>query len=109
MVWVDSLATPAPRTPLEELGDILAEPVHDGTAVYVVSQSGILGAFDPATGIQLWEQPISSVQTPWLAGDNLFILTTSSHVVSLRKLDGAVRWVTDLPGSPELGPFRQQM
>ena len=78
LIWADSLATLAPRTPLEELGDILANPVHDGDAVYVVSQSGILGAFDSLTGIQLWEQPISSVQMPWVAGESLFVLTTSS-------------------------------
>ena len=102
LIWADSLATLAPRTPLEELGDILANPVHDGDAVYVVSQSGILGAFDPLTGIQLWEQPISSVQMPWVAGESLFVLTTSSHLVALRKSDGAVRWYTDLPGSAEL-------
>ena len=102
LIWADSLATLAPRTPLEELGDILANPVHDGDAVYVVSQSGILGAFDSLTGIQLWEQPISSVQMPWVAGESLFVLTTSSHLVALRKSDGAVRWHTDLPGSAEL-------
>jgi len=103
LLWADSLATLAPRTPLEELGDILAEPVHDAEAVYVVSQSGLLGAYDPLTGIQLWDQPISSVQTPWVAGDSLFVLTTNSHVVALRKADGAVRWHTALPGSAELG------
>lgn len=103
LIWTDSLATLAPRTPLEELGDILAEPVHDGEAIYVVSQSGLLGAYDPLTGIQFWEQPVSSVQTPWVAGDSLFVLTTNSHVVALRKTDGAVRWHTDLPGSAELG------
>jgi len=103
LIWADSLATLAPRTPLEELGDILANPVHDGDAVYVVSQSGILGAFDPLTGIQLWEQPISSIQMPWVAGESLFVLTTSSHLVALRKSDGAVRWHTDLPGSADLG------
>ena len=102
LIWADSLATLAPRTPLEELGDILANPVHDGDAVYVVSQSGILGAFDSLTGIQLWEQPISSVQMPWVAGESLFLLTTSSHLVALRKSDGAVRWYTALPGSAEL-------
>ena len=102
LIWADSLATLAPRTPLEELGDILANPVHDGEAVYVVSQSGILGAFDPSTGIQLWEQPISSLQMPWVAGESLFVLTTSSHLVALRKSDGAVRWYTDLPGSAEI-------
>lgn len=103
LLWADSLATLAPRTPLEELGDILADPVHDEDAIYVVSQSGLLGAYDPLTGIQLWDQPLSSVQTPWVAGDSLFVLTTNSHIVALRKSDGAVRWHTDLPGSAELG------
>ena len=36
--------------------------------VYIVSQSGIT-AFDPDNGIQLWEQPISGIQTPWSAGE----------------------------------------
>ena len=103
LLWADSLATLAPRTPLEELGDILAEPVHDGEAIYVVSQSGLMGAYDPLTGILLWDQPISSVQTPWVAGDSLYVLTANSHLVALRKSDGAVRWHTDLPGSAELG------
>ena len=103
LLWADSLATLAPRTPLEELGDILAEPVHDGEAIYVVSQSGLLGAYDPLTGILLWDQPISSVQTPWVAGDSLYVLTANSHVVALRKSDGAIRWHSDLPGSAELG------
>ena len=103
LLWADSLATLAPRTPLEELGDILADPVYDEDAIYVVSQSGLLGAYDPLTGIQLWDQPLSSVQTPWVAGDSLFVLTTNSHIVALRKSDGAVRWHTDLPGSAELG------
>ena len=39
LLWADSLATLAPRTPLEELGDILAEPVHDGEAIYIQSAS----------------------------------------------------------------------
>lgn len=103
LLWADSLATLAPRTPLEELGDILAEPVHDGEAIFVVSQSGLLGAYDPLTGILLWDQPLSSVHTPWVAGETLFVLTTNSHIVALRKSDGAVRWHTGLPGSAELG------
>ena len=40
---------------------------------------------------------------PWVAGKSLFVLTTSSYLVALRKSDGAVRWYTDLPGSAELG------
>ena len=93
LLWADSLASSGPVTPLEELGDILAEPVHDGEAIYVVSQSGLLRAYDPLTGILLWDQPISSVQTPWVAGDSLFVLTSNSHIVALRKADGAVRWI----------------
>ena len=43
------------------------------------------------------------MQMPWLAGESLFVLAVEGHVISLRKSDGAVRWITALDGSGTLG------
>ena len=103
LLWADSLATLSPTTPLQELGDVLAHPIHDGENIYVISQSGLLSAYESKTGFQIWEHPIAGVQMPWIAGDSLFVLSVEGHVIALRKSDGAVRWMTALDGSGELG------
>ena len=103
LLWADSLASLSPVTPLQELGDVLAHPIHDGEQIYVISQSGLLSAYEARTGFQIWEHPVAGVQMPWLAGESLFVLAVEGHVISLRKSDGAVRWITALDGSGTLG------
>ena len=103
LLWADSLASLSPVTPLQELGDVLAHPVHDGEQIYVISQSGLLSAYEAQTGFQVWEHAVAGVQMPWLAGESLFVLAVEGHVISLRKSDGAVRWITALDGSGTLG------
>ena len=82
---------------------MLAHPVHDGEQIYVISQSGLLSAYEAQTGFQVWEHAVAGVQMPWLAGESLFVLAVEGHVISLRKSDGAVRWITALDGSGTLG------
>ncbi|MCH9019499.1 MAG: PQQ-binding-like beta-propeller repeat protein, partial [Proteobacteria bacterium] len=45
----------------------------------------------------VWEQDVSGVQTPWIAGDFLFVLTTDGDVLCLPRRDGRIRWVRPLP------------
>ena len=103
LLWADSLASLSPVTPLQELGDVLAHPIHDGEQIYVISQSGLLSAYEARTGFQVWEHSVAGVQMPWLAGDSLFVLSVEGHIISLRKSDGAIRWITALDGSGPLG------
>ena len=99
LLWTDSLASLAPLTPLQELGDILAHPVHDGQQIYVISQSGLFAAYGASSGIQTWAHPIAGVQMPWLAGDSLFVLSIDGHVISMGSETGEIKWVTPLAGS----------
>ena len=88
LLWADSLASLSPITPLQELGDVLAHPIHEGEMIYVISQSGLLSAYEAKTGFQIWEHPLAGVQMPWIAGDSIFVLSVEGHLVSLRKSDG---------------------
>ena len=99
VVWSDSLAAFSPRTPLQGLGDIRAHPVHDGGVVFAVSQAGQTAAFNARSGLLLWDQPIGGIEMPWLAGKSLFLITIDGRLYSLRRNDGVVRWVVDLPGA----------
>jgi outer membrane protein assembly factor BamB len=107
----DNSSTPVPHdlTPQDSmisiqrvsksLGDIRAHPVHDGGLVFVVSQAGQIAAFNSRTGLLIWDQPIGGIEMPWLAGKTLYLLTIDGRLYALRRSDGVVRWVVDLPGA----------
>ena len=99
IIWSDSVATVNLRTPLQSLGDIRAHPVHDGGLIFVVSQAGQVAAFNSRTGLLVWDQPIGGIEMPWLAGKTLFLVTIDGRLYALRRSDGLVRWVIDLPGA----------
>ncbi len=102
LLWTDSVATFSPRTSIEGIGDIRAHPVHDGGLIFVVSQSGRLAAFSGRNGLLVWEQRIGGIEMPWLAGKTLFLMGHDGRLYALRRSDGAVRWVAELPDATSL-------
>jgi outer membrane protein assembly factor BamB len=47
--------------------------------------------------VRVWDQRISGDQTPWVAGDVVYAVTTDNDLVCLNARDGRVRWVRALP------------
>ena len=103
VIWTDSLATFNPRTPLQALGDIRAHPVNDGGLVFAVSQSGRTAAYDLRSGLLLWNLPLGGIEMPWVSGDSVFTVTLDGRLYAIRRNDGAIRWVTELPGALPIG------
>lgn len=99
VTWSDSLAAFSARTPMQSLGDIRAHPIHDGGLIFAVSQAGQIAAFNARSGLLVWDQPIGGIEMPWLAGKSLFLTTIDGRLYALRRNDGVVRWVVDLPGA----------
>ena len=97
LLWTDTVATFSPRTSIEGIGDIRAHPIHDGGLIFVVSQAGRLAAFSGRNGLLVWEQRIGGIEMPWLAGKTLFVMGHDGRLYALRRSDGAVRWVAELP------------
>jgi outer membrane protein assembly factor BamB len=56
-----------------------------------------MAAFDINRGGRLWTVSIGSNQTPWVAGDFIYVMTTDSELVCLTRDDGRVRWIQGLP------------
>ncbi|MFP6731412.1 MAG: PQQ-binding-like beta-propeller repeat protein [Alphaproteobacteria bacterium] len=95
--WNYTLGSNSRLGPLASLGDINGSPVIDDEQVYAVSHAGRLVALSLRSGERLWDQNISGVQTPWIAGNFLFILTSQGELLCLSRQDGRIRWIRRLP------------
>lgn len=97
LAWSDSLIFQGRFGARTNLSDVDASPVVDRGVVIAVSQSGRLVAIDLRSGLRVWDQEIPSAQTPWVAGDYIYVATIDAQLVCLRRADGRIRWVTALP------------
>lgn len=95
--WTDSLASIGGRTSLVDLSAIHGLPVIDQGRVYAVGLGGLMVSLDLRSGRRLWERDIASDQSPWLAGDWLFVLTADQVMIAVNAGDGAIAWLTQLP------------
>ena len=103
VIWTDSLAIINPRTAIQGLSDIRGHPVHDGGMVFAVSQSGRIAAYAARSGLVLWDLPIGGIEMPWVAGQSVFMVTLDGRLYAIRRNDGAIRWVAELPGALPIG------
>ncbi len=96
IAWSDSLTRVRRVTALSVLSDIVGQPVIDRGQVIAISHSGTMAAIDMRTGTRIWDQDIGGLQTPWVAGNFIFVVTTDAEVVALSRRDGRIRWVRAL-------------
>jgi outer membrane protein assembly factor BamB len=96
-LWNDTVQRPRRTLGLAEINDIDGMPVIEDSRVYVASYGGQMAAIDLLRGIRAWDVDIASTQTPWLAGDFIYVLSTRGEVVCLLRDNGRVRWVSPLP------------
>lgn len=96
-LWNNSLSLSQRTEASGVFAGIGGDPVVDGEVVFAVSSGGMLAVYGMPFGQRLWEYPVSSINTPWVAGDYLFLLTADNTLVALVKYDGRVRWSTKLP------------
>jgi outer membrane protein assembly factor BamB len=96
VLWSDQLVPVGRLTPLSDLSDISGSPVVDRGFVIAVSYTGRTVAIDLRSGSRIWEQELGGTQTPWVAGDFVFLVTGDAEVVCLSRNSGRIRWVTEL-------------
>lgn len=97
VVWTDSLASARGRTSLTDISAIRGLPVIADGRVYAIGLGGLLLALDLRSGRRLWEREVSGEDSPWVAGDWLFIVSSDQQIAAIQRLDGRVAWVGDLP------------
>jgi outer membrane protein assembly factor BamB len=94
--WNDMLTHSGVPTALSELDDIAGRPVVDRDIVFAISHSGIMAAISLNTGDRLWSRDIGGIQTPWAAGDYVFVLTTDEQIICMTRKEGKVKWIHQL-------------
>jgi len=96
-VWSDTLQRTSIRTSVSSLSDVDADPVIDSGQVFAVGQGGRMVALDILTGQRLWELNIAGIDTPWVAGDWIYVITDDAKVLCIYRQNGHIRWINQLP------------
>ena len=96
VVWSDSLSRTGSSTSLAEINSITARPVADRGSLIAISHAGRMVSVDISTGERLWTLDISGTETPWVAGDWVFTLSTNSELIGISRNAGNIKWVTQL-------------
>lgn len=84
------------QSSLAQLNDIQAAPVMDGGLIFAMNYSGALTAIVQRSGARIWQQRVGGIQTPWVSGDYIFVLSDDNIVYALEKLSGKVVWLRQL-------------
>ncbi|MBO6836384.1 MAG: PQQ-binding-like beta-propeller repeat protein [Alphaproteobacteria bacterium] len=95
--WSDSLVSVRRIDALASLADIRGRPIVDRGVVYAISHGGRMVALDLASGSRAWDRRIGGTQTPWIAGEFLYVITSDQTVLCMTRRGGRVRWATPLP------------
>jgi outer membrane protein assembly factor BamB len=97
-VWSESLTKSRGSSQIDSLTDT-ARPAIDAGVVFAIGHAGRMLAINIKTGERLWSLNIPGTQTPWVAGETVYVVDTSGQAMALSRRDGKVQWVTKLPSA----------
>lgn len=103
VLWSDSVASTLKTRASAVFSGIDADPIVQDGVVVVVSAGGTMQASALLNGRPLWQQKVGSHQTPWSAGNALFVLSDTHDVAAVLKRQGKIRWATSLAQQNERG------
>ncbi|MHB8284486.1 MAG: PQQ-like beta-propeller repeat protein [Caulobacteraceae bacterium] len=105
VLWQNVLSLTNRNNALSEIRDIAGRPVIYRGAVYAGSHSGVFNAVDMRTGTPAWSLPISTITSPWAAGDVVYVTDQSGQLICIARDSGQIYWIrqlnTDIPGNPK--------
>jgi outer membrane protein assembly factor BamB len=96
VLWQDQLTTVRRTDNVATLSDIRGRPIIDRGRVYAIGHADLLVAIDMRSGRRLWEREIGGIQSPWVGGDYLFLVSNKNEAVALDAKTGRILWVTQL-------------
>lgn len=97
VAWTDHLSPSLRLGGLSTLADIRALPIITSDVVIAMSYADRMVAIDMNSGARLWQKEIGGADTPWVAGDTIYVLTKMAQVAAIHVKTGSVHWVYDLP------------
>lgn len=97
MAWAENLSLGRRAAGLSSITDVTALPVLESGIVVAISYNGRMLGIDERTGKRLWQLDVSGSETPWMAGEYIFVLSSENELIALERLTGKIIWVTSLP------------
>lgn len=94
--WSEVISALKRTDQVATLTDIRGLPVVDRGRVYAAGNADIFAAIDLRTGRRIWDKEVGSIQTPWVAGDFIYLVTNGPELACFEVETGAVRWVKPL-------------
>lgn len=98
MAWSESLARTRIASSLSSMSDA-SRPAIDAGVLYGVGHAGRMVATSVKNGERIWTINVPGLQTPWVAGDCVYIVDTNGQMMALLRRDGRALWTTRLAGS----------
>jgi len=95
-VWAESLTSVRRVDSVSELSDVRGLPVIFRGYAFATGHSGQTAAINMLSGNRVWDQEFGGINTPWVAGDFLFLVSNENELICLLAGDGRVRWVREL-------------
>lgn len=96
-VWTDTLSPTLSADSLSSISHIRARPIISQGVIYAVSHGGRMAAIDVNSGIRLWQKDISSIRTPAIIGNYMYLISTNNELVCLNRQNGDIVWTINLP------------
>lgn len=96
-LWTDTLTPTLSADSLSSISHIRARPVIYQGVLYAVSHGGRMAATDANTGIRLWQKEISSIRTPAIIDNYIYLISINSELVCLNRQNGEIVWTVALP------------
>jgi outer membrane protein assembly factor BamB len=97
IVWTDGLGASQGRATVADFLSIRGLPVIVNGLVYAISMGGLLVCNDVPTGRRVWERQIAGEDTPYIAGDWMFVISAEQQIGAININDGRISWITQLP------------
>lgn len=97
VLWSDSLTATRRTDVVSTLAHIRGRPIIDRGRVFAVSHGGLMASIDLRSGRRVWDKELGGLESPWVAGDYLYLLTNDGELVCLSREDGRIYWIQPLP------------
>ena len=95
-LWSYVLSLTNRNNALSEIRDIAGRPLIYKGDVLAGSHSGVFAAVDLRSGQPRWSLPIATIDTPWPAGDVIYVTDQEGRVICASREAGQVYWIADL-------------
>jgi outer membrane protein assembly factor BamB len=97
VAWAEALAAGRGRPSIADLIAVRGRPAIDRGRGIVTGAGGVTMALDMRSGRRIWERGLPGRESPWVAGDWIYIISAAEELACLSRADGRARWVTALP------------